>query len=45
MVSMRGRFSPEFKEQMVKAFLDQQATKTVKRPRFLAALIRVAALG
>lgn len=31
MASMRGRFSPEFKEQMVKAFLDQQATKTVSQ--------------
>ena len=29
MSSKRGRFSPEFKEQMVKAFLEQEATKTV----------------
>ena len=31
MSSKRGRFSPEFKEQMVKAFLDQQATKAVSQ--------------
>src|SRR5450756_2480288 len=31
MASKRGRFSPEFKEQMVKTFLDQQATKTVSQ--------------
>jgi len=31
MNSKKVRFSPEFKEQMVKAVLDQQATKTVSQ--------------
>ncbi len=31
MSSKRVRFSPEFKEQMVRAFLDQQATKTISQ--------------
>ena len=31
MSSKLGRFSPEFKEQMVKAFLEQEATKTVSQ--------------
>ncbi|MDN5797051.1 MAG: transposase [Intrasporangium sp.] len=31
MSSKRVRFSPEFKEQMVRAFLDQEATKTVSQ--------------
>lgn len=29
--SKRGQFTPEFKEQMVRAFLDQQTKKTVSQ--------------
>ena len=29
--SKRGRFTPEFKEQMVRAYLDQQTKKTVSQ--------------
>jgi transposase len=31
MSSKRNRFTPEFKEQMVRAFLDQQSKKTVSQ--------------